>query len=90
MDFTVVAKVLLLADIHGSRRLYTGSQTLVCSSRTEADFEINVRIAVSLGIIGGGGLGQVLSVQQGLFAFTNMMATILVILVLIISVEVVS
>jgi len=53
-------------------------------------FEINVRIAVSLGIIGGGGLGQVLSVQQGLFAFTNMMATILVILVLIISVEVVS
>ena len=53
-------------------------------------FEINVRIAVSLGIIGGGGLGQVLSVQQGLFAFTNMMATILVILVLIISVEIFS
>lgn len=53
-------------------------------------FEINVRIAVSLGIIGGGGLGNVLSVQQGLFAFTNMMATILVILVLIISVEIVS
>ena len=53
-------------------------------------FEINVRIAVSLGIIGGGGLGQVLSVQQGLFRFTNMMATILVILVLIISVEIVS
>ncbi|TKX74333.1 phosphonate ABC transporter, permease protein PhnE [Halorubrum sp. GN11_10-6_MGM] len=53
-------------------------------------FEINVRIAVSLGIIGGGGLGNVLSVQQGLFRFTNMMATILVILVLIISVEIVS
>ena len=53
-------------------------------------FEINVRIAVSLGIIGGGGLGNVLSVQQGLFAFTNMMATILVILVLIISVEIFS
>lgn len=53
-------------------------------------FEINVRIAVTLGIIGGGGLGQVLVVQQGLFAFTNMMATILVILVLIISVEVFS
>jgi phosphonate transport system permease protein len=53
-------------------------------------FEINVRIAVSLGIIGGGGLGQVLSVQQGLFAFTNMMATILVILVLIITVEIFS
>ncbi|QLG63270.1 phosphonate ABC transporter, permease protein PhnE [Halorarum salinum] len=50
-------------------------------------FEINVRIAVTLGIIGGGGLGQILSVQQGLFAFTNMMATILVIMILIISVE---
>ncbi|WP_224333036.1 phosphonate ABC transporter, permease protein PhnE [Haloprofundus halobius] len=50
-------------------------------------FEINVRIAVTLGIIGGGGLGRVLSVQQGLLDFTNMMATILVIIVLIISVE---
>jgi len=53
-------------------------------------FEINVRIAVTLGIIGGGGLGQVLVVQQGLFAFTEMMATILVILLLIISVEIFS
>ena len=50
-------------------------------------FEINVRIAVTLGIIGGGGLGEILQVQQGLFNYTNMMATILVILVLIISVE---
>ncbi|USZ67091.1 phosphonate ABC transporter, permease protein PhnE [Halorussus salilacus] len=50
-------------------------------------FEINVRIAVALGIIGGGGLGQVLSTQQRLFEYTNMMATILVILTLIISVE---
>ncbi|KTG11042.1 phosphate ABC transporter permease [Haloprofundus marisrubri] len=50
-------------------------------------FEINVRIAVTLGIIGGGGLGLILSVQQKLFNFTNMMATILVIIVLIISVE---
>ncbi|WP_290816950.1 phosphonate ABC transporter, permease protein PhnE [Halovivax sp.] len=50
-------------------------------------FEINVRIAVSLGIIGGGGLGLVLATQIDLFAFTEAMATILVILVLIISVE---
>lgn len=50
-------------------------------------FEINVRIAVALGIIGGGGIGHVLAVQQRLFEYTNMMATILVILVLIISVE---
>ncbi len=49
--------------------------------------EINIRIAVALGIIGGGGIGHVLAVQQRLFEYTNMMATILVILMLIISVE---
>ncbi|WP_265109298.1 phosphonate ABC transporter, permease protein PhnE [Halosolutus halophilus] len=50
-------------------------------------FEINVRIAVSLGIIGAGGLGEILDVQQGLFQFTNAMATLLCIFLLIISVE---
>ncbi|WP_081661472.1 PhnE/PtxC family ABC transporter permease [Halopiger djelfimassiliensis] len=50
-------------------------------------FEINVRAAVSLGIIGAGGLGEVLDVQQGLLQFTNMMATLLCIFLLIISVE---
>ena len=50
-------------------------------------FEINVRIAVTLGIIGGGGIGQVLQTQQRLMQYTNMMASVLVILVLIISVE---
>jgi phosphonate transport system permease protein len=50
-------------------------------------FEINVRIAVSLGIIGGGGLGGVLNVQKGLFHYTNMMATILVIILLILTIE---
>lgn len=50
-------------------------------------FEINVRIAVGLGIIGGGGIGWVLDNQRRLFEYTNMMATIIVILVLIISVE---
>jgi phosphonate transport system permease protein len=49
--------------------------------------EINVRIAVSLGIIGAGGLGRELEVQQGLFQFTNMMAVLLCIFLLIISVE---
>ena len=49
--------------------------------------EINVRIAVSLGVIGAGGLGQVLEVQQGLFQFTNMMAVLLCIFLVIISVE---
>lgn len=50
-------------------------------------FEINIRIAVGLGIIGAGGLGHVLMTQQRLFQYTNMMATVLVILVLIISIE---
>ncbi|WP_226483082.1 phosphonate ABC transporter, permease protein PhnE [Natrinema amylolyticum] len=49
--------------------------------------EINVRVAVSLGIIGAGGLGEILDIQQGLFQFTNAMATLLCIFVLIISVE---
>ena len=52
--------------------------------------EINVRIAVTMGLIGGGGLGQVLQTQRGLFKYTNMMATILVIFVLVVSVEFVS
>ncbi|SFR35243.1 phosphonate ABC transporter, permease protein PhnE [Halogeometricum limi] len=52
--------------------------------------EINVRIAVTMGLIGGGGLGQVLQTQRGLFKYTNMMATILVIFVLVVSVEFIS
>ncbi|WP_135821508.1 phosphonate ABC transporter, permease protein PhnE [Halostella litorea] len=53
-------------------------------------FEINTRIAVTMGLIGGGGLGYVLLNERGLFHYTNMMATILVILVLVISVEMIS
>lgn len=49
--------------------------------------EINVRIAVSLGVVGAGGLGQKLDVEQGLFNFTNAMAVLLCIFLLIISVE---
>ena len=52
--------------------------------------EINTRIAVTMGLIGGGGLGYVLITQRGLFKYTNIMATILVIFVLVISVEIVS
>ena len=52
--------------------------------------EINTRIAVTMGLIGGGGLGYVLQTQRSLFRYTNMMATILVIFALVISVEVVS
>ncbi|WP_394339025.1 phosphonate ABC transporter, permease protein PhnE [Halosimplex salinum] len=50
-------------------------------------FEINVRIAVTVGVIGGGGLGYIVTAQQNLLRFTNMMATLLSIFLLIISVE---
>ncbi|WP_121820334.1 phosphonate ABC transporter, permease protein PhnE [Halostella salina] len=53
-------------------------------------FEINTRIAVTMGLIGGGGLGYVLLLERQLFHYTNMMATILVILMLVISVEMIS
>lgn len=49
--------------------------------------EINVRAAVGLGIIGGGGIGWTLRLQQNTFQYTNMMATILFIVVLVIAVE---
>lgn len=52
--------------------------------------EINTRIAVTMGLIGGGGLGYVLITQRGLFKYTNIMATIIVIFLLVISVEVIS
>lgn len=53
-------------------------------------FEINVRTAVTLGLIGVGGLGEVIEVQQGLRNYGDMMAGIFVVLVLIIVVEMIS
>jgi phosphonate transport system permease protein len=50
-------------------------------------FEINVRIAVSLGVYGAGGLGSVVETQIKLQEFANAMATLACIFLLIISVE---
>ncbi len=50
-------------------------------------FEINVRAAVAVGVIGAGGLGYIVRAQQNLLQFTNMMATLVAIFILIISVE---
>ena len=50
-------------------------------------FEINVRIAVTVGVLGAGGLGFIVTSQQNLLQFTNMMATLISIFILIISVE---
>jgi phosphonate transport system permease protein len=53
-------------------------------------FEINVRSAVTVGVIGAGGLGAVVTAQRGQFAYTNMMATLLCIFLLIMAVEIFS
>jgi len=50
-------------------------------------FEINVRIGVTVGVLGAGGLGYIVTAQQNLLRFTNMMATLIAIFILIISVE---
>ena len=52
--------------------------------------ENNVRSAVGLGIIGAGGLGVTLTIEQQQFNYTNMMATILFIVLLVLSVEMIS
>lgn len=53
-------------------------------------FELNVRIAITLGLIGAGGLGYVLNIQRQTFQYTNMMAAILVSVVLLLLVEMAS
>ncbi len=50
-------------------------------------FEINVRAAVTVGVVGAGGLGTVVVNQENLRNFDNMMATLIAIFILIILVE---
>ena len=50
-------------------------------------FEINVRTAVTVGVIGAGGLGYIVTAQENLLRFTNMMATLIAIFLLILTVE---
>ncbi|WP_435195878.1 PhnE/PtxC family ABC transporter permease [Natronomonas sp. EA1] len=52
--------------------------------------EINVRIAVSLGVVGAGGIGQYVSGRIGLLRFSQAAAGILVIIVIVLTVELVS
>ncbi|AUG49381.1 phosphonate ABC transporter, permease protein PhnE [Haloarcula taiwanensis] len=54
------------------------------------DLEHNVRAAIGLGIIGGGGLGLELYIQRQTFHYTNMMACIILIFLLAGSVELIS
>ncbi len=54
------------------------------------DLEHNVRVAISLGLIGAGGLGLELDIQRRTFNYTEMMACIILIVVLAGSVELAS
>ncbi|APX97476.1 phosphonate ABC transporter, permease protein PhnE [Natronorubrum daqingense] len=53
-------------------------------------FEVNVRQAVTLGLLGGGGIGYIIQARQGMRAYGDMMAGIVVVLVLIVLVEMAS
>ncbi|MDY7081496.1 MAG: phosphonate ABC transporter, permease protein PhnE [Halobacteria archaeon] len=52
--------------------------------------ELNVRIAITLGLIGAGGLGYELMIQRQTFQYTNMMSAIIVTVLLVLSVETIS
>lgn len=52
--------------------------------------ELNVRVAITLGLIGAGGLGYQLMIQRQTFNYTNMMAAVLVTVLLVGTVEVIS
>lgn len=54
------------------------------------DLEHNVRVAISLGLIGAGGLGLELNIQRKTFNYTEMMACIILIILLAGSVELMS
>jgi phosphonate transport system permease protein len=52
--------------------------------------EINVRIAIGLGVIGAGGIGFYITSRQDLFAYQRMAAGIVMVFVIVVSVELVS
>ena len=54
------------------------------------DLEHNVRVAISLGLIGAGGLGLELNIQRRTYNYTEMMACILLIILLAGTVELLS
>lgn len=52
--------------------------------------EINVRIAISLGVVGAGGIGRYIRLRQDLFKYPKAAAGIIMVFVIVISVELVS
>jgi phosphonate transport system permease protein len=78
----------------------SGSQTVVFGmlSQVHTSFiawtlyilEINVRIAISLGVVGAGGIGQYINLRIGLLEFSQAAAGIFMVIVIVVSVELVS
>jgi len=52
--------------------------------------EINTRIAISLGVVGAGGIGRYIRLRQDLFAYQKTAAGIVMVFLIVISVELVS
>lgn len=78
----------------GSQRVFFGMLSQVFTSFiawTLYILEINVRIAVSLGVVGAGGIGQYISNRFfGFLEFGRGMAGILMVIVIVLSVEMIS
>jgi phosphonate transport system permease protein len=52
--------------------------------------EINVRIAIGLGVVGAGGVGRYITLRKDLFAYQEMAAGIVMVFFIVISVELIS
>ncbi|MXR50765.1 phosphonate ABC transporter, permease protein PhnE [Halovenus sp. WSH3] len=52
--------------------------------------EINVRIAIGLGVVGAGGIGRYITLRKDLFAYQEMAAGIVMVFFIVISVEIIS
>ena len=78
----------------GSQRVFFGMLSQVFTSFiawTLYILEINVRIAVSLGVVGAGGIGQYISNRFfGFLEFSRGMAGILMVIVIVLTVEMIS
>lgn len=53
-------------------------------------FELNIRASVVIGLVGGGGIGDVIRVQTGRFAYENLSAIVIALFVIVFALDVAS